>query len=127
VEDVKSTLAVLRNLWREGKAELYYTPFNMVEIIGKLSKLKYDKDRVSSGLLSITERFNLVYPTVEGYLKALTLRALGHKDLIDLLLYTTSVTRGLIFLTRDEELIDFLRGAGESIRNIIRERELLSI
>lgn len=64
---------------------------------------------------------------MEGYLRALTLRALGHKDLIDLLLYTTSVTRGLIFLTRDEELIDFLRGAGESIRNIIRERELLSI
>ena len=71
--------------------------------------MKYDEKRVHLGLISIGETFELIYPTIEGYIKALKLRSKGYKDLIDLLLYTTSMSRRLLFLTRDYELLEFLR------------------
>ncbi len=37
-----------------------------MEILGKLSKLTYDRRRVKVGLRSIRESFNLAYPTVKG-------------------------------------------------------------
>jgi len=53
------------------------------------------------------------------------LRGKGFKDIIDLLLYTTSLTRNLLFLTRDTALIDFLKDLGEETRNILYEEELV--
>ncbi len=47
------------------------------------------------------------------------------KDLIDLLLYTTSLTRNLMFLTRDLELINFLQGCGEILDNILYEDDFI--
>ncbi len=125
VEGVGKALEVLGRLRSDGKAEFYYTEFNMIEILGKISKTNYDMGRVAVGLHSIEEEFELIYPTVEGYLKALDLRKSGFKDLIDLLLYTTSLTRDLMFLTRDDPLIKFLEGLGEETGGILHERSLI--
>ena len=59
-----------------------------------------------------------------GYVNALELRRKGFKDLIDLL-YTTSETRRSDFLTRDGELIEFLRRVGEDVNNIVYEEEFI--
>ena len=48
------------------------------------------------------------------------------RDLIDLLLYTSSRSRGLMFLTRDKVLIEFLRGIGEPIDNILYEEDFVN-
>lgn len=125
VEGIEEALRVLEKLYRLGKAEIYYTPFNILEIIGKLSKTSYDSRRVKLGLTSIRESFRVTHPTIAGYLKALELRKKGFKDLIDLLLYTTAKTRGLSLLTRDTELINFLEEAGEDTTNIIPEDQLI--
>ena len=66
------------------KSEYYYTPFNLFEIIGKLSKLNYDVNRVTIGLTAIEEEFELIQPTHQAYLKALDPWARGYRDLIDL-------------------------------------------
>ncbi len=58
-------------------------------------------------------------------MKALELRRKGYKDIIDLLLYTTSKTRKLSFLTRDRELVKFLKETGESMNNILYKEEFL--
>lgn len=71
VEDIENALILLKKLKEKGIAEYYYTPFNLFEIIGKLSKLRYEPDRVSMGLTAIEEGFKLIQPTREGYLKAL--------------------------------------------------------
>ena len=52
------------------------------------------------------------------YLKALELKRKGFKDLIDLILYTTSLFTGIMFLTRDELLIRFLEDNDEETKNI---------
>ena len=125
IEGIRNTLILLKKLRDEGKTEYYYTPFNLFEIIGKLSKLSYDLDTVATGLTAIEEEFKLAQPAREGYLKALTLRARGHRDLIDLLLYATSQTSNIIFLTRDYALIKFLRENHEDVSKILDEKKFL--
>ena len=88
-------MVALRELRRRSVIEIYYTPFNIIEILGKIPKIKYDPNIVFTGLTLIEEEFKLTYPTVEGYMKALELRSRGFKDLIDLLLYTTALTQNL--------------------------------
>jgi len=125
VEGIDKTLLILRKLRRQGVLEVYYTPFNIIEILGKISKLKYDQRIVLAGLKVIYDEFIQVHPTIEGYIKALELKSRGFKDLIDLLLYTTSLTRNLLFLTRDYVLINFLQEQGESIGTIIYENDFI--
>lgn len=125
VEDIENALILLKKLRDEDKAEYYYTPFNLFEIIGRLSKLRYDPERVATGLMAIEEEFKLIQPTREGYLKVLALRAKGYRDLIDLLLYTTSQTTNITFLTRDYTLINFLNKHNEDISNILDEKNFL--
>lgn len=64
-------------------------------------------------------------PTIKGYVKALKLRERGFRDLTDLLLYATAATRGLKFLTRDEQLVQFLISQGEPTDVILSEKELI--
>jgi len=126
--DVKNTNEVLLSLKKlrdEEKAEYYYTQFSLLEILGKLSRIKYDQERVAMGLTSIIEEFKPIHPTVEGYLKALTLRTKGYRDLIDLLLYATSSTTDTLFLTRDYDLVEFLKRNQEDIESILLEKEFL--
>ncbi len=125
VEGVGEALKALKRLYRLGRVEIYYTPFNILEILGKLSRIGYDGERVRLGLASIREAFRVTHPTPAGYVKALELRRKGFKDLIDLLLYVTSKTRRLGFLTRDLGLIRFLEEVGEDTRNIIYEEDFI--
>lgn len=125
VKGIERTLEVLRDLRMEGFVELYYTSFNVLEALGILVKKGYREDVVLKGLLLIDEWFKLIHPTTEGYLKALRLRSAGFGDLVDLLLYATASANNLLFLTRDKELIEFLRSVGEDLSNVIHEKEFL--
>jgi len=125
VEGLREALVALKELRRKRKARFYYTPFNILEVLGKLAKLSYDASVVAAGLSAIEEEFELTHPTVEGYMKALELRRRGFRDLIDLLLYATAVTRGLLLLTRDVSLVKFLESQGEEVKSILSENELL--
>ncbi len=125
VEGITEALITLGKLRELGVLEAYYTPFNIVEILGKISKVRYDRDVMREGLALIKEEFKLTHPTIEGYVKALELKSRGFKDLIDLLLYATSLTQNIKFLTRDNALIDFLRGQGEELGNILREEDFI--
>ncbi len=124
IEGVERALIVLEKLYRMERAEIYYTPFNILEMLGKLSRISYDRKRLKLGLVSIRETFRVTHPTVVGYLKALELRRKGFRDLVDLL-YTTAKTRKLKFLTRDRELVNFLEKVGEDTSSIILEEEFV--
>ncbi len=122
VEGTDEALVTLNKLWKSRILEVYYTPFSILEILGKISRVKYDRNIVRTGLSLINEKFKLIHPTTEGYMKALELRSKGFKDLIDLLLYVTSLTQRVKFLTRDDALINFLENQGEELGNIVHER-----
>ena len=81
---------------------------------------------VEEGLLSIRESGTFIeaIPTTEGYLKALRLKSEGFGDLIDLILYSTALTKGLRFLTRDKKLIKFIEDSGEDVTVFLSEEEL---
>ncbi|MEN2975317.1 MAG: PIN domain-containing protein [Candidatus Caldarchaeales archaeon] len=126
VSSVEKVLQVLEKLYRSRTIEIYYTEFNILEIIGKLSKIKYDVEVVEAGLNSIVENFKHASPTSRSYLTALKFRSTGFRDLIDLLLYTTSVENNLKMLTRDIDLFEFLRRVeGKKPNTIILEDEFL--
>lgn len=125
VEGINKALTVLRELRRRKEAKFYYTQFNIIEILSKVAKTNYDHNIVVKGLSLIEEEFELAYPTVDGYIKALELKKKGFKDMIDLLLYVTSLTCNLQFLTRDKTLIDFLKNLNEETGNILHEDELI--
>lgn len=125
VEGINKALTVLRELRRRKEAKFYYTQFNIIEILSKVAKTNYDHNIVVKGLSLMEEEFELAYPTVDGYIKALELKKKGFKDMIDLLLYVTSLTCNLQFLTRDKNLIDFLKNLNEETGNILYEDELI--
>ncbi len=126
VEGVGDVMLILKKLRDEGVAEYYYTQYNVLEILGKLGRINFDMERVTAGLLAIKEEFKQVNPSVKGWLKALELRSRGFRDLIDLLLYSTSLTHNINFLTRDKQLINFLRKCGEDISIIMYEEEFIA-
>jgi len=125
VSGVEETLSILEKLYRSKSVEIFYTQFSILEIIGKLSRLDYDRRRVEIGLKAIRSRFKMISPTTRGYIEALELRKKGFRDLIDLLLYTTSKTRRLLLLTRDVALVEFLKRIGEETTNIVLEEEFI--
>jgi len=129
VKGVRRALERISELYERNRVELYYSPFSILEALGKISKTRYDPLRVEKGLIAITESgvFNPALPSVEACLRALELRARGFRDLIDLLLYSTARELGIKFLTRDVELIDFLHEQGESLECIMAEDELESL
>ena len=126
VVGIEQVMHILKKLRDQGVAEYYYTQYNIFEILGKLSKVKYDAERVAMGLLAIEEEFKQIEPSLKGWLKALELRSRGFRDLIDLLLYATSLTHNLLFLTRDKQLIEFLKRNGENTDLIIYEEEFIT-
>jgi len=127
VEGVEKVMVILRRLRDRGAVELYYTELSIFEIVGKLSRTGFDRERVELGLVSIKEWFAEAKPTLKAWLKALELKRKGFRDLIDLLLYTTSLTNNIMFLTRDKELVEFLESIGENTGNIMLEEEFIQI
>ncbi len=49
VKGIDEVLIALSRMRRRFKAEFYYTQYNIIEILGKLSRLNYDEDTVMRG------------------------------------------------------------------------------
>ncbi len=45
VEGIERPLTILKKLREEGKIEIYYTSFSILEILGKLSKIDFDREK----------------------------------------------------------------------------------
>ena len=69
--------------------------------------------------------YEWVNPTPDAIKLAFKLRLAGHKDVIDNLLYATSITKNMIFLTMDDALKDFLIKHGFSVKNLMDHEQLL--
>ncbi|MBS7618905.1 hypothetical protein KEJ25_10025, partial [Candidatus Bathyarchaeota archaeon] len=73
-----------------------------------------DMERFNEGLRSIVNggRYMRVEESSEVFNEALRLYMLGHKDMIDNILYATSSSLDFRLLTLDGELKEFIRGKG---------------
>jgi len=97
------------------EAELYYSRFSILEslwIAVRLTKdQSFDTERFNQGLRSIIEggRYIRVEEDYRIFRDALKLYTLGHSDMIDNILYATSVNYDLKLLTVDKELKEFIQ------------------
>jgi len=102
----------------EVKAEIYYSPLSVLEALWVAARLcknaAFDEDRFKLGLKSIVEsgRYTKIPEKAEVFSEALRLRMLGHMDIIDNILYASSVTFNLKFLSLDTELKRFIQDRG---------------
>jgi len=126
VKGVERVIIKLKKLHLSGAAELYCSPYSFLEALGKISKNRFDEKRVEEGLTSILKSnvFTEALPTTYGYIEALKLKTKGFRDLIDLLLYSTALTRGLRLLTEDHELKQFVRRLGGNTSLFLGEEEI---
>ena len=103
---------------------------SLVEVLGKVARAMPSHGEalpmVEAGLRSILESgtYTWVRPSVQEMLGALQLRKKGHTDMIDNMLYATASQLGMLFLSLDRELMDFLNVNQYSTSNIVDTKKL---
>jgi PIN domain. len=111
---IRTDEPVMKALPRLRGHELYYSELSVLEALWKIVKV-VSPDGVEVVLRGLSEvRGHMRRAEVdEGAVKAaLELYRLGHRDLIDGLLYGTALSHGFKLLTIDRTLTDFVRGKG---------------
>jgi len=99
-------------------ADIYFSYFSIIEalwVAARLSKsTNFNQESFRIGLRSILEsrRYIKVEEDSEVFNQALKLYILGHKDMIDNILYASSVCFDLMLITLDTELKEFIRIKG---------------
>jgi len=99
----------------EIEAEIYYSRFSILEslwVAARLAKgVAFSMETFSLGIRSIMEsgRYRRVEEDSETFSDALKLYMLGHRDMVDNILYANSNLLGLRLLTLDDELRGFIR------------------
>lgn len=94
---------------------VYISRYSILEALWVLNALKkrgyYDEKAVRDGLdsLLLSKRFMKIDETPEALILSMKLYDLGHKDLIDNLLYSIAYTSDLLFLTVDDAFIKFIK------------------
>ena len=97
---------------------LYYSQFSLLEALWTAARSvrrgRFNAGRFKAGLLSLTmsPRFMRITENIKVYIEALRLYEMGHKDIIDNILYQDSRVFNLRFLTVDGELREFIRDGG---------------
>lgn len=113
--------------------ELHYSGLSILEALWKISKRLAALDpgerrdameRIREGLDAITTGMNHATVTAAAAEKALEVYLLGHRDMVDNLLYTTAAEHNLTLLTIDNELVDFTDANGLPADHIITPEEL---
>jgi len=90
---------------------LFYNEISILEALWKIVKIKLRDDeikRVLEGINSIRRTMDNIPLDDDTVGNAINMYKLGHRDIVDNLLYSAAVSRDLKFLTVDRELIEFI-------------------
>jgi predicted nucleic acid-binding protein len=113
-EEVSKGLKKLADI----KAEIYCSRFSILETLWVAARLSssvnFNAENFRTGLRSILEsgRYMKAEEDSEIFNDALRLYMIGHKDMIDNILYTSSIHLNLKLLTLDTELKKFINNKG---------------
>jgi PIN domain nuclease of toxin-antitoxin system len=97
------------------KAEIYYSYFSILESLWVAARLSasaaFDEENFNLGLRSIIKggRYMKVEEDSKTFNDALKLYMLGHKDMIDNILYANSTRLNIKLLTLDNKLKGFIQ------------------
>lgn len=100
------------------KADIYFSRFSILETLWVAARLSrsanFNHESFRLGLRSVLEsgRYIKVEEDSEVFSEALRLHTLGHRDMIDNILYASSIHFSLKLLTLDNELKEFIHEKG---------------
>lgn len=127
-------LSKLRELGFSEEVRYYCSPVVWVELIGKIAREAEARgedleDLVEKSTRSILESgfYHWVYPSKEAVKLAYRMRKLGHRDVIDNLLYSTAFTEGKMFLSMDSAFREFLEKKGLETSIFISHEDLFKL
>jgi len=102
------------------KVKAYYSPHSLLEATlvllkevkrGSL-KLEEAAEMAREGASNVVYGIEAAETPPEAFSFAIQLYGMGHRDIFDNLLYSTAVVNGMLFLTLDRELIEFIEREG---------------
>lgn len=105
---------VMRALPRLAGHELYYSEISLLEALWKIVKVLRgrpagDIQRVVEGVQAIRDSMSHAPMTAEAVEQAIRMYMMGHRDMVDNLLYSIALANNLTLLTIDDSLVEFIR------------------
>ena len=120
----ETSARVMRAFHKLGPYELYYNDISILEALWKIVKVvrgsEEEFSRIREGIIAIRETLNYVPLDEKAVENAMRMYKLGHRDMIDNLLYSIAMSKGLRLLTVDEDLVSFVEK-----RNLARDRIIM--
>ncbi len=111
-----------------GFYELYYSDISLLEALWKIVKTirgsEEEITRIKEGIRALRSTAKHVSIEEEAVENAINMYKLGHRDMIDNLLYSIAKTGKLKLLTIDKNLIEFIEKHKHPKENIIHPKEL---
>jgi len=126
-------LMKLELLRKRGVVEFYYSDIIWIEVIPKVRR-EYGKKRerldvkiLIENVETIRETFKIAQVGSKAIEIAFKLREIGHRDMIDNLLYGISIEHQLYLLTLDRFFKSFIKSVGLDVSTIIDHVELFKL
>ncbi len=123
---------LFEKLFVDGKILFYYSPIVWIEIMSeihrmnKIGVLKLDRREIIERIMVVEDTFIHINPSPEAIGIAYLLRELGHRDMIDNVLYCIALNKNLLFMTMDERFRGFLESENMDTSIVISHRELFN-
>ncbi len=126
-------LGELDRLYRSGKVSFHYTSVIWIEIIPKIVR-EYSKiglfnpiQRINDVILILQNTFKHIEPGRQALIEATRLRQLGHRDMIDNILYGVAVENNLYLLTMDSTFKEFLKTHNLKHEILLTHKQLFTL
>jgi len=122
---------LLKQMQSKGLVNYLSTDIVFIEILGKVHKEAKKKGlpitNFNFAIKSLKESnfIKWIQIPMKAVTIALKIRDLGHKDMIDNLLYATAISNAYVFLTMDHTLRKFLKENGFNVANLKSHKELI--
>ena len=120
--------AVMRAFEKLSLYTLYYSDLSLLEASWKVVKVVKGSEeevaRIAEGIRAIRKTMNHVSIDEDSFKLAVKMYKLGHRDMVDNLLYSMAVTRELKLLTVDMELLEFVEEHSLPRKHIITPSEI---
>ncbi|RLF17286.1 MAG: PIN domain nuclease [Thermoprotei archaeon] len=110
---------------------LYYNDISILEALWKIVKVikgeRSEIKRILEGVIAIRNTMEYAPISEKAIENSINMYKLGHRDMIDNLLYSIALSEGLRLLTVDNELINFIEKHRFPRRYILTPKELTQI
>ena len=110
---------------------LYYNDISILEALWKIVKVikgeRSEIKRILEGVIAIRNTMEYAPISEKAIENSINMCKLGHRDMVDNLLYSIALSEGLRLLTVDKELINFIEKHGLPKQYILTPKELTQI